>query len=123
MDFDLQKIKIPKLGWVNYRDNRQFDSNYIKQITISKSKTNKCFASILVQIEIPNASKLEYSPELVVKGLDMSMEKFYVDECGNSPDYIRRYREAQKHLAYLQRQVSKKQKCSINRKKSSIKIK
>ena len=41
MDFDLHKIKIPKLGWVNYRDNRQFDNNYIKQITVSKSKTNK----------------------------------------------------------------------------------
>lgn len=122
MDFDLHKIKIPKLGWVNYRDNRQFDNNYIKQITVSKSKTNKYFASILVQIDIPDIVKLEYSPELMVKGLDMSMEKFYVDNNGDSPDYIRRYREAQKHLSYLQRQVSKKQKGSVNRKKAQLKL-
>lgn len=122
MDFDLHKIKIPKLGWVNYRDNRQFDSNYIKQITVSKSKTNKYFASIVVQVEIPDIIKLEYSPELVIKGLDMSMEKFYVDENGDSPEYIKRYRVAQKHLTYLQRQVSKKQKGSSSRKKAQLKL-
>ena len=58
----------------------------------------------------------------MVKGLDMSMEKFYVDNNGDSPDYIRRYREAQNHLAYLQRQVSKKQKGSVNRKKAQLKL-
>lgn len=122
MDFDLHKIKIPKLGWVNYRDNRQFDSNYIKQITVSKSKTNKYFASIVVQVEIPDIIKLDYSPKLIIKGLDMSMEKFYVDENGDSPDYIRRYREAQKRLSYLQRQVSKKHKGSSNRKKAQLRV-
>lgn len=122
MDFDLHKIKIPKLGWVNYRDDRQFDSNYIKHITVSKSKTNKYFASIMIQIDIPDIIKLEYSPELVIKGLDMSMKNFYVDENGDSPDYIRRYREAQKHLSYLQRQVSKKQKGSYNRKKAQMRV-
>lgn len=119
MDFDLHKIKIPKLGWVNYRDDRQFDSNYIKQITISKSKTNKYFASIMIQMNISDIIKLEYSPELIITGLDMSMENFYVDNNGDSPDYIRMYREAQKHLSYLQRQVSKKQKGSSNRKRLS----
>lgn len=122
MDFDLHKIKIPKLGWVNYRDDRQFDSNYIKQITISKSKTNKYFASIMIQMNIPDIIKLEYSPELIITGLDMSMENFYVDNNGDSPDYIRMYREAQKHLSYLQRQVSKKQKGSSNRKKAQLKL-
>ena len=122
MDFDLHKIKIPKLGWVNYHDDRQFDSNYIKQITISKSKTNKYFASIMIQIDIPDIIKLEYSSELIIKGLDMSMEKFYVDENGDSPEYIKRYKVAQKHLAYLQRQISKKQKGSSNRKKAQLKL-
>lgn len=122
MDFDLHKIKIPKLGWVNYRDDRQFDNSCIKQITISKSKTNKYFASIMIQIDVPNIIKLEYSPKLIIKGLDMSMEKFYVDENGYSPDYIRRYRKAQKHLSYLQRQISKKQKGSSNREKAQLRV-
>ena len=52
----------------------------------------------------------------------MSMENFYVDNNGDSPDYIRMYREAQKHLSYLQRQVSKKQKGSSNRKKAQLKL-
>lgn len=122
MNFDLHKIKIPKLGWVNYRDDRQFDSNCIKQITVSKSKTNKYFASIMVQMDIPDIVKLEYSPKLIIKGLDMSMEKFYVDENGDSPNYIRRYRGTQKHLSYLQRQVSKKQKGSSNRKRVQLRV-
>ena len=122
MDFDLRKIKIPKLGWVNYRDDRQFDSNYIKQITVSKSKTNKYFVSIVVQMDIPDITKLEYSSKLVIKGLDMSMEKFYIDNEGNYPEYVRQFRKNQNHLSYLQRQVSKKQRGSFNRKKSQLRV-
>ena len=48
LDFENHKIKIPKIGWVNYSDDRVFETTLIKNITVSKSKTNKYFAYILV---------------------------------------------------------------------------
>ena len=122
MNFENCHIKIPKIGWIKYKDNRQFDSNNICSATISKSKTNKYFASILVNIEVPDIEKLTYSADLIVKGLDMSMNNFYVDDNGDSPEYVKRFRENQKHLAYLQRQVSKKPKGSSSRKKAQMKV-
>jgi transposase len=39
-------------------------------------------------------------PEKVI-GLDMSLQNFYVDSLGNSPEYKRKYRESEEKLALL----------------------
>lgn len=122
LDFENRKIKIPKIGWVNYRDNREFDASTICSVTISKTKTNKYFVSILCKFEVPDVEKLTYSNDLIIKGLDMSMDKFYIDNEGTYPEYYRLYRNNQKKLAYLQRRVSKKQLGSANRRKAQLKV-
>lgn len=122
IDFENHKIKIPKIGWVNYRDSRIFDTSKILSITVSKSKTEKYFVSILVQLELPNVEKLKYSNDLIISGLDMSMEKFYVDHLGNSPDYQRLYRNDEDKIKRLQKQISRKQKGSNNRIKAQLKL-
>ena len=121
-DFENRKIKVPKIGWIKYRDNRVFDTSFVSSITVSKSKTNKSFVSVLCQFEIDDIEKIKYSDNLIVKGLDMSMDKFYVDNEGNYPDFYKQYRNNEKRLAYLQRQVSKKQKGSSNRKKAQMSV-
>lgn len=122
VDFEGRKIKMPKIGWVKYRDNRVFDTSFISSITVSKTKTDKYFVSILCRFEISDIEKIKYSDDLIVKGLDMSMDKFYVDNEGNYPEFYRQYRLNEKRLAYLQRQVSKKQKGSSNRKKAQMRV-
>lgn len=121
-DFENRKIKVPKIGWIKYRDNRVFDTSFVSSITVSKSKTNKYFVSVLCQFEIDDIEKIKYSDDLIIKGLDMSMDKFYVDDEGNYPDFYRQYRNNEKRLAHLQRQVSKKQKGSSNRKKAQLRV-
>lgn len=121
-DFESRKIKVPKIGWIKYRDNRVFDTSFVSSITVSKSKTNKFFVSVLCQFEIDDIEKIKYSDDLIVKGLDMSMDKFYVDNEGNYPDFYRQYRNNEKRLAHLQKQVSKKQKGSSNRKKAQLRV-
>ena len=122
LDFDSRKIKMPKIGWVKYRDNRVFDTSFISSITVSKTKTNKYLVSILCRFEISDIEKIKYSDDLIIKGLDMSMDKFYVDNEGNYPEFYRQYRLNEKRLAHLQRQVSKKQKGSSNRKKAQMRV-
>ena len=122
IDYNSHKIKLPKLGWVNYRDNRVLNSIVIKSATISVSKTGKYFVSVLYEYDINIPEKLTYSNDLIINALDMSLENFYIDCNNNHPDYIKQYRKNLSHLKYLQRQVSKKKKGSSNRKKAQLKV-
>ena len=122
MDFENRKIRMPKMGWIKFRDDRVFDQSIISSVTISKSSTNKYYASVLCRFEISDIEKIKYSDDLIVKGLDMSMDKFYIDNEGNYPEYYKQYRVNQKRLAYLQKQVSKKVKGSANRKKAQLRV-
>ena len=122
MDFKNHKIRMPKMRWIKFRDNRVFDQSLISSVTISKSRTNKYYASVLCRFEISGIEKIKYSDDLIVKGLDMSMDKFYIDNEGNYPEYYKQYRINQKRLAYLQKQVSKKVKGSANRKKTQFRV-
>lgn len=122
MDFKNHKIRMPKMRWIKFRDNRVFDQSLISSVTISKSRTNKYYASVLCRFEISGIEKIKYSDDLIVKGLDMSMDKFYIDNEGNYPEYYKQYRINQKRLAYLQKQVSKKVKGSANRKRAQLRV-
>lgn len=52
------------------------------------SKTGKFFASILFETEETEKHLIQKSNELRIKGLDMSLTNFFVDEQGNSPQYV-----------------------------------
>lgn len=122
VDYDNHKIKLPKLGWVSYRDTRILNDILIKRATISVSRTGKFFVSVLYEYGIDIPEKLTYSNDLIINALDMSLENFYIDCNNNHPDYIKQYRKNLSHLKYLQRQVSKKKKDSSNRKKVQFKV-
>ena len=49
--FENKRIKIPKLKWIKYLDDRQFEGK-IHNITIEKTPTGKYFACILVEENI-----------------------------------------------------------------------
>ena len=124
---DNRKICIPKIGWVSYRDKRTDINGKILNLTISMTKTGKFFASIIFEKTVVQPKELDIETAiqegLRIKGLDMSLEHFYIDEEGNYPENFRRlYREYEKKIKYLSRQVSKKQKGSNNRKKAQLKL-
>src|SRR5260370_493538 len=51
-------------------------------------------------------------------GIDVGLKAFYTDSEGNTVDNPRHYRQAEKKLKRLQRQLSRKQKKSKSRKKA-----
>ena len=57
-----------------------------------------------------------------VIGLDMSLQNFYVDSLGNTPQYVRQYRKYESKLAFLQKSLSRKPKGSNNRRKQRVKV-
>lgn len=126
IDLENRKICLPKIGWISYRDKRTNIEGRILNATVSKSKTGKYFVSIILEKECPDITPFDLDNALekglFVKGLDMSLEHFYVDENGNSPEYIRLFRKYEDRIAHLQRKVSKKKLGSNNRKKTQHKV-
>jgi putative transposase len=126
IDFDEHWIKMMKVPGkhILYKHHCSPKSWYrtaiLKNITISKSASGKYFASCLFEGEKDFTG---IKKEIVkVKGLDMSMQNFYVDEQGNSPEFKRNYREYEAKLAKYQQKYSTKVKGSRNAEKARIKV-
>jgi len=119
-----RKITLPKIGDVVFRHNNIKDwykTSEIRNITISKSSTGKYYASILFEGEDCFKGHTNTNSDNII-GLDMSLDKFYVDNLGNSPDYKRIFRINEKRLAKAQRKLSKAKKGSSNRVKVLKKV-
>lgn len=118
---DINHIKIPKVGILKFKQHRLV-SEYciIKSATISKSKTNKYYISILTEYEdeIPKR-KLDKDNSI---GLDYSSPCFYVDSQGNKANYPKFYQNSGIDLTKEQRKLSNMKFGSNNYLKQKLKV-
>lgn len=112
-------LKLPKVGLVEIRMERQLPiGSIIKNVTVSKTKTNKYFASI--QFEYHKEVN-QVQPESYL-GLDYAMSDLYVDSEGNKGNYPKFSRKSQEKLAKEQRKLSRMVKGSNNYNKQKVKV-
>lgn len=112
-------LKLPKIGLVEICMERQLPKGaVIKNVTISKTKTNKYYASIQFEYE----KKIEQVEPANFLGLDYAMSDFYVDSEGVKGNYPKFFRASQKKLAKEQRKLSKMVRGSNNYNKQKIKV-
>ena len=76
IDFRNNKIKLPKLKNVKFKDDRVFNG-VIKNATISKTPTNKYYVSVLVEIEIAQFPKINNAI-----GVDLGLKNFAITSDG-----------------------------------------
>ena len=112
------KIKIPKIGWIKFRDKYKFN-NLIKiyNITISKNSSGKYFASILAKVDIETFAKTKKSC-----GIDLGLKNFCILSNGikfNNPKFLV---NNQKQLKILQKSLNRKIKGSKNYLKAKVKL-
>lgn len=93
------------------------NEKYIHSVTLTKTSTNKYYLSILIDYNIIQKEKLD-----TVIGLDLGIKDFIVDSNRNRYENKHFYKNQEKKLKKLQRQLSKKQKVSNNRNKLKIKL-
>lgn len=116
IDFEKNKIKLPKLKWVKIKIHREFDGK-IKSATISQTPSGKYFVSILVETE--------YAPMEstgCVVGIDLGIKDLVITSDGEkfyNPKIIYKYEQK---LAKEQRKLAKKKIGSRNRNKQRIKF-
>ncbi len=124
VDFNEQKIKIPKLkSWISFANKITEDripDGKLQSITISKNPAGHYFASLLYKVEkkpinyIPN-------PDNSI-GLDFGLKTFITTSNGDKIESPKAYKKSQKRLARLNRQHSRKKTNSKNREKSRLRL-
>jgi len=115
------KIKLPKLGFVKFRDDRTISPNEkIKSATISTNSCNEYFVSILVEFDFEPNLPLEITENKIFSA-DMSAKSFMVSSEMKFENQ-KFYRKKQRVLAIRQRRLSKKKKDSKNREKARLRV-
>lgn len=112
---------IPKIGFVRVVQHREIPSNQkIKSYIISKTKSNKYYASINVEWEDED-KQLDLNLNKAI-GLDYSSPCFYIDSQGIKADYPKFYRNAEQRLNQEKRKLSKCKRGSKNYEKQRLKL-
>lgn len=113
---DGSKLYIPKVGWVKIVLHRPIEG-VMKNLTVSRTKSGKYFASIQVEQEIDAPV---YQGGKV--GLDLGLKDFAVTSDGQRFPNPKHLRKSERRLARYQRKLSKTQKGSNGRDKARLKV-
>ncbi len=119
VDMTGSRLKLPKLGWVNFRKNRKqtaFPSEVVNA-TIRKTPGGKFSVSVtcLDQVEVlPEVSRQI--------GFVLGLKQFLIPSIGEPVESPRCFRKTEKLLARAQRRLSRMKKGSKNYVKQRLKI-
>lgn len=113
------KLRLPKVGLVKIVLHR-FCKGTIKSVTVSKTKTNKYFVSILTEQQ-PTVIEKDITQERVL-GIDMSFKELAVYSDGTKAKYPMYYRKSQRKLAYVQKNFSRTKVGSKRHEKARLKV-
>ena len=118
LDQDNKMIKIPKIGWIKFRDKSNFNGlTKINNITISKSSSGKYFASISAEVDITAFAKTKKSC-----GVDLGLKDFCILSDGTKFENPKFLVNNEKRLRLLQKSLSRKVYGSKNYEKAKIKL-
>jgi putative transposase len=120
IDWDTSMLSIPKIKNIPIVLSRKFEGE-IKIISISKTRTNKYFASIVVDNKLSQPIKppTDYSKSI---GIDVGINSYIVTSTGNKFAPNLKLRASLDRLKCLQARASKKTKGSKNLRKANFKI-
>jgi len=118
--FENKRIKLPKLKWIKYSDNRIFNG-VIKNVTVEKTPTGKYFVSLLVE-EIKEIKVHQISSQSKCVGLDYDSKNLFTSNENQIAGYPRFFRLYEKKLAKESKRLSRKKLGSSNRNKQRIKV-
>ena len=114
----LKNIKF-KCSKLYHRRLQEFKEN-IRSATLSKSKSGNFFLSILM--DIPESEYVKFKKTNKQVGIDLGVKDFVITSDGEVFENKHFFKKEECKLKMLQRQLSRKVKCSNNRNKVRLKI-
>ncbi|ADI73117.1 transposase, IS605 OrfB family [Methanohalobium evestigatum Z-7303] len=115
VDFENNKVYIPKIGWIKTRLHRSFDGKQ-RTATITRTPTGKYYISILVDDDKQLPQKQTFY-EVNTIGVDVGIKDFAVTSDGEKIDNPRYLKNSIERLKVLQKRLSRKKKGSNNHRK------
>ena len=110
-------VKLPKLkSMIKIKQHREFEG-IIKSCTVSQVPSGKYFISILVDTEIMELPKTDSKI-----GVDVGIKEFAITSDWDFFGNPKQIKKSEKRLAQLQKDLSRKEKGSNNRRKAKIKV-
>lgn len=109
------RIKLPKLGWIRYRNSREVLGT-VKNATVSLSN-GKWFISIQTEREVEPPI-----PQGSAVGIDMGIARFATLSDGTYIEPLNVFKKHQMRLTHYQRAMSRKAKFSNNWKKAKARV-
>ena len=104
-------LKVPKLGFVRLSQKIRYKDYNLKKVTISKSRTNKYYISILVEIDKKSLNHKGLKTASIDKvGLDLGLIDYLVDSNGNKVSNPKHLKKFEAKLAKEQKILSRKYK-------------
>jgi IS605 OrfB family transposase len=110
------RIFLPKLGWMRYRNSRNIFGTP-KNITVS-CVAGKWYASVQTEQEVEHP----VHPAISMVGVDVGIAKFATLSDGTVFEPVNSFKQKQRRLTILQRQMSHKVKFSSNWKKAKARV-
>lgn len=107
-------LYFPKIGEIRANLHRLFNGE-LKTVTISKTKTNKYYASLLFDNGLPD---LESNSKGKVVGIDVGISSYCITSDGSKYDNPRHIKKHEHNLKRKQQKLSRKQKSSNSRNKA-----
>jgi len=120
IDFTNNTLKLPKLNPIKFRDSRVFN-NPIRQVTVSKDRCDKYFASILVEEILPDIKVQPLNSNNTV-GLDMGVAHYLTLSDGTKISNPKFFISLQRKLKKIQKKFAKTKKDSKGREKLRLKV-
>jgi putative transposase len=120
INFEENKIWIPKIGWVKARISKEFEGK-IKTVTVSKTPSGNYFASALVEVEGELPSKPEILEGTSI-GIDLGLSTYATLSTREKIENPRWLKKSTRKLRHLSRKHAKKKYKSKNREKARIKL-
>jgi putative transposase len=110
------KLYLPKVGWVKIVLHRPIEGE-MRNLTISKTKSGKYFASICVEREVPNPT---YKGEKV--GIDLGLKDFAITSEGQRFGNPKFLAKSEEKLKKSQRKLSRTKKGSKGREIARLRV-
>ena len=116
LEQDLNRVFLPKIGWVKYRNSRQVIGK-VKNMTVSR-RGKHWYVSIQTEQEVETPQHQSKS----IVGIDLGVKRFATLSDGSYIEPLSYFKKLEKKLALEQRKLSCKVKFSANWKKQKLKI-
>jgi putative transposase len=120
VDFDTNKISIPKIKSIKVKLHRKFVGE-IKTCTVSRTPSGKYYISILVNTKEELPKKKDISEKQAI-AFDLGIKSFLVASNKDVIDNPKFLKKSLKRLKQIQRRHSRKVKGSNNRSKHRVKL-